>query len=236
MISLGEYKTVADYSFLYKDYSKDIKTIGAGDAQAADSKSELCTPGPSSSVQDFEFTKEGAPVYKGGPGSTLYDGAVEILAGEQGKASSVVGGGYDYKVKSEFGKRNVSVGSTNHKGLDIAPRDANGKALPPGTVPACTSASGTVVESGYKSDYGEYVVVEHHTAEGKTYYTRYAHLHPNTRIETGKFIPGGYQIGMIGSTGRSTGAHLHYEVIIGSLNPENRVDPRIFFNDGKEVH
>ena len=82
--------------------------------------------------------------------------------------------------------------------------------------PVVSAAAGTVVFAGTQSGYGQMVEVDH----GGGLTTRYAHL---SKIEaaTGQEIARGQQIGQVGSTGRSTGPHLHYEVRVGgeAVNP-----------------
>jgi len=84
-----------------------------------------------------------------------------------------------------------------HPGQDIA--------APKGT-PVSVTADGTVVFASAKRGYGLVVIVDHGNIS-----TRYGHL---SRIETtvGALIKRGEPIGLVGSTGRSTGSHLHYEV------------------------
>jgi YD repeat-containing protein len=85
-----------------------------------------------------------------------------------------------------------------HEGLDFT--------APTGTLVVST-AQGTVTRSGWDPGYGN--VVEVHHAEG--FATRYAHL--SKRIaQVGDVVERGGVLGEVGSTGRSTGPHLHYEV------------------------
>lgn len=105
------------------------------------------------------------------------------------------------RITSGFGNRNHPIYKKNsfHSGLDLA--------TPSGTK-VFSTADGTVVKSGYNKGYGNYVIVKHN----KTYKTVYAHLKSrnvtkNDRVKKGDII------GFVGSTGISTGPHLHYEVI-----------------------
>lgn len=94
-------------------------------------------------------------------------------------------------------------GAEFHPGQDIA--------APRGT-PVFAPADGRVVEAGWKNGYGQIIVLDH----GNGLTTRYAHL---SRIEVtaDQELRRGEQLGQVGSTGRSTGPHLHYEVRIGEL-------------------
>ncbi len=100
-----------------------------------------------------------------------------------------------------------------HRGLDLA--------APAGTA-VLAPWEGKVVSTGFDSGYGNYVVVEH--PEG--FRTRYAHLETAT-VRKGDAVSAGEELGTVGSSGRSTGAHLHFEVI---RNGE-QVDPRMALTD-----
>jgi murein DD-endopeptidase MepM/ murein hydrolase activator NlpD len=81
------------------------------------------------------------------------------------------------------------------------------------------SQGGTVVTAGWNAGgYGNYVIIDH----GNGYRTLYAHMVTNSIIvKPGQVVSQGQKIGVMGSTGRSTGTHLHFEVIgpSGKLNP-----------------
>ena len=94
-------------------------------------------------------------------------------------------------------------GSEFHPGQDIA--------APHGT-PVLAPADGTVIEAGWKNGYGQTVVIDH----GNGLATRYGHL-SKLEVEAGQEIRRGEELGLVGSTGRSTGPHLHYEVRLGDL-------------------
>jgi murein DD-endopeptidase MepM/ murein hydrolase activator NlpD len=94
-------------------------------------------------------------------------------------------------------------GSEFHPGQDIA--------APHGT-PVFAPADGTVLEAGWKNGYGQTVVLDH----GNGLTTRYGHL-SKVEVGVGQELKRGEQLGLVGSTGRSTGPHLHYEVRLGDL-------------------
>ena len=95
----------------------------------------------------------------------------------------------------------------NHGGIDIG--------VPNGTGVVAVK-SGTVIEEGYRSDYGYYIVLDH----GKGVKTKYAHNRGNS-VTVGQQVSAGQVIAASGNTGRSTGPHLHFEVIINGT----RVNP-----------
>jgi murein DD-endopeptidase MepM/ murein hydrolase activator NlpD len=94
-------------------------------------------------------------------------------------------------------------GSEFHPGQDIA--------APRGT-PVYAPADGTVLEAGWKNGYGQTVVIDH----GNGLTTRYGHL-SKVEVVAGQELKRGAELGLVGSTGRSTGPHLHYEVRLGDL-------------------
>ncbi len=104
------------------------------------------------------------------------------------------------RLSSGFGRRKHPIlGYTKmHKGLDFA--------APLGT-PIYAAGSGTIQYAGRKGAYGNFVLIRHNS----TYSTAYAHMN---RIKTakGRRVKQGQTIGYVGTTGRSTGPHLHYEI------------------------
>lgn len=88
-----------------------------------------------------------------------------------------------------------------HKGTDFA--------APRGT-PVKAAGTGRIEEIGWKGGYGKYIRIRHNGV----YQTAYAHLHNFARnMRSGRRVRQGEVIGYVGTTGRSTGPHLHYEVI-----------------------
>ncbi|HLE62255.1 MAG TPA: M23 family metallopeptidase [Pyrinomonadaceae bacterium] len=134
--------------------------------------------------------------------------AHEALLRERGYTPSiwpVVG-----KLESGFGGRRNPFGGGGyefHSGQDI---DA-----PPGT-PVVAGASGMVTFAGWQNGYGQLVVIDH----GGGLTTRYGHL-SHIDVDLGRVVSRGEFLGKVGSTGRSTGPHLHYEVRISDepVNP-----------------
>lgn len=106
---------------------------------------------------------------------------------------------------SSFGMRTHPVlgGRRQHTGIDLA--------APTGT-PVYATADGIVSRADWYSSYGLYISVEH----GASMQTRYAHL-SRLAVAAGDSVKKGDLIGYVGSTGRSTGPHLHYEVRVEGL-------------------
>ena len=108
------------------------------------------------------------------------------------------------RLSSPFGMRKHPIDGFNkmHKGTDFA--------APMGT-PIMASGSGTVKKAGWCGGGGNCVVLKHNS----TYETIYAHMSRFARgVKRGVRVKQGQTIGYVGSTGKSTGPHLHYEVII----------------------
>lgn len=131
----------------------------------------------------------------------LHDGAIAVPSDKPVKAASLT---------SSFGTRTDPFKGRRamHGGIDLAG--------PVGT-PIYATADGVVLRSGWNSGgYGNMVEIDH----GNGIVTRYAHM-SQVLIKKGARISRGQQIGKMGSTGRSTGSHLHYEVRIDGkpVNP-----------------
>ena len=115
------------------------------------------------------------------------------------------------RISSYFGGRKSpgGIGSTNHKGIDIA--------VPRGT-PIYAADGGTVTYAGWMSGYGYLVEINH----GNGYVTRYGH-NSSLTVSVGQHVYKGQQVARAGSTGNSTGNHCHFEVRYNGVakNPLN---------------
>ena len=119
------------------------------------------------------------------------------------------------RVTSRYGTRSdpFTGSSATHNGLDIDGFGNDGS-------PVVAAAAGTVITASYDSAYGNYVVIDH----GGTS-TVYAHM-SSLSVSAGQSVSQGQTIGAVGSTGRATGTHLHFEVYDG----DERVDPSQYFS------
>lgn len=112
------------------------------------------------------------------------------------------------RLTSYYGHRNISVGgNTFHSGIDIATSSGT---------PIQAAKSGTVSRSGWGGGYGYVVFLDH--SDGSQ--TRYAHM-SNMAVDVGAVVNQSDVIGWVGSTGASTGPHLHFEIRVNG----NSVDP-----------
>ncbi len=123
------------------------------------------------------------------------------------------------RVASPFGPRPRPLGEGEefHRGIDIAAIAGS---------PVRAVAAGEVVFSGWAQGYGNLVTIRH----GEGLITRYAH-HSTNLVSAGESIAAGQIIGLVGSSGRSTGPHLHFEV----LQNGKAVDPRPFLFPKEEA-
>ncbi len=112
------------------------------------------------------------------------------------------------RISSRYGKRKHPVLNRMrlHKGVDYAARRGT---------PIHSSGDGKVIFKGRKGGYGRVVIVQH----GSRYKTLYAHMNGFKRgIRVGKYVKQGQTIGFVGSSGRATGPHLHYEFRVNGVH------------------
>ncbi|BAU28165.1 N-acetylmuramoyl-L-alanine amidase [Aneurinibacillus soli] len=112
-------------------------------------------------------------------------------------------------VGSKFGMRLHPIDHVwkMHTGVDIG--------APQGT-PILAAWGGTVKKAGWQNGYGNTVIIDH----GHGYYTRYGHMCDNCiNVKEGTIVKSGQEIGAVGSTGKSTKPHLHFEVLYKGVDP-----------------
>ena len=108
------------------------------------------------------------------------------------------------RLSSGYGRRKHPILGYNkmHRGVDFAARTGT---------PIMAAGDGVIDQIGWNGAYGKYVRIRHNS----TYKTAYAHLSRYRRgLKRGSRVRQGQTIGYVGNTGRSTGPHLHYEVLI----------------------
>jgi len=120
------------------------------------------------------------------------------------------------KINNEFGfRRNPFGGRTYefHPGMDID-GERGDQVLAP--------ASGTIIKAGWQGGYGNMVEIDH----GNGLTSRYGHL-SHIDVQVGDPVTRGQLLGLVGSTGRSTGPHLHYEIRMNDhpINPRHFLPP-----------
>ena len=119
-------------------------------------------------------------------------------------------------ISSPFGNRVSPFGGSIefHRGVDLA-----------GSGAISAAQSGTVETATYHASYGYYVVINHGTINGVNVKTLYAHMQPGLLVAPGQTVSQGQQVGVMGTTGSSTGVHLHFEVQENGavVNPVNYI-------------
>ena len=115
------------------------------------------------------------------------------------------------RLASSYGMRKHPITGYNklHRGVDFA--------VPTGT-PILAAGSGRIEMAGWNGSYGRYIRIRHNN----TYQTAYAHMSGIAKgVYAGAQVDQGQVIGFVGSTGRSTGPHLHYEILVNrrQVNP-----------------
>ncbi|WP_416897221.1 MAG: peptidoglycan DD-metalloendopeptidase family protein [Minwuia sp.] len=122
-------------------------------------------------------------------------------------------------ISSHFGRRRDPINGRKamHKGVDIAA---------PSNTPVFATASGVVTFAGSMAAYGRMVEIDH----GFGFVTRYGHLR-KILVKKGQRVNFHEEVGKMGTSGRSTGSHVHYEVLFEGKN----VDPANFFEAGRYV-
>jgi murein DD-endopeptidase MepM/ murein hydrolase activator NlpD len=140
----------------------------------------------------------------GGGGFSSYTGPINIPKGG-GKVLPTGG-----RISQGWGKSNIHYGAGRHTGMDFA--GASGSRIN-------SAANGVVIRSGWDGAYGNSIRVRQ--ADGTT--ALYGHM-SGLNVKAGQQVRAGQQIGRMGSTGRATGTHLHFEIrrtdkYGGDINP-----------------
>ena len=166
-------------------------------------------------AEEYNFTQDQCDILD----ELLSDELRPYLLALCGGVGGVIGGstlqwplpGHTY-ISCRFGEVDA-FGNAGHRGTDIP--------APEGT-PILAAHSGTVLVSGWNDSYGNQVLLDN----GAGLSTRYAHM-TATAVTAGETVTAGQVIGYVGSTGDSTGNHLHFEVMQGGIrvNPMDMVSP-----------
>ena len=168
-----------------------------------------------------DFLVEHNPVYSLKSSIALLDSQMDRWEGLQQlvRGLPLIAPLDQFRVTSDFGRRRDPVNNRTslHYGLDLAA---------PTDTPVMSTAPGKVVYAGWKGRYGRVVEVSH----GYGIRTRYAHLH-KILVKVGQEVGHREKVGLVGSSGRSTGPHVHYEVQVNG----RPVDPMKFLEAGHNV-
>ena len=142
----------------------------------------------------------------------LFDSKVQkmMMPTQLPVASGNLGSGFGWRIDPFTGERAL------HTGLDFQAETGT---------PILAAAGGVVVTQEYHAAYGNLIEIDH----GNDLITRYAHA-SRVHVKKGDLVKRGQTIAEVGSTGRSTGPHLHFEVLVGGVNQ----DPRKFLYAGND--
>ncbi len=196
------------------DESEDLETGGRGDVEAPEIKT---TP-----TLDSLSNELGSLIERTDAMDSMMNVSMKLLASQEIAKSqkpylwpvmhpkSYISSSFGYR-KDPFGGRRRFHGGQDFGG----PRGA----------PIVSAGDGVVVFAGYRYNYGMTVEIRH--AHGFT--SRYAHMQ-KTLVNNGQSVKAGDMIGELGSTGRSTGPHLHFEVLVDDI----KVDPYPFVKESKK--
>ena len=145
--------------------------------------------------------------------SRLFDQKIRnmMVPTQQPVANAIMGSAFGWRIDP------FTNGSALHTGMDFQAETGT---------PILAAAGGVVVASEYNSGYGNVVEVDH----GNDLLTRYAHA-SSVLVKKGDLVKRGQKIAAVGTTGRSTGAHLHFEVLVQGV-PQ---DPQKFLTAGSQL-
>lgn len=183
-----------EFEVLYEEKVVDGKTVGTGNILAA----RFSNQGKSYSAVRFT-SRQGSSSYYRADGSSMRKAFIRTPV-DFARISSRFSNGRRHPVLNKI---------RAHKGVDYA--------APTGT-PIKATGDGKVILAGRKGGYGNTVIIQH----GQRYRTLYAHMHRFAKgVRNGSQVQQGQVIGYVGTTGLSTGPHLHYEFQVNGVH----VDP-----------
>lgn len=173
--------------------------------------------GPASKKATIAFQRKFGLSADGSFGPSTIQKMKDVQKGKYPKQQSTSSNGkYDllwplpansgYTVSSRLGNRTAPLkgGSTNHKGIDIAVKSGT---------KIYSVADGKVIDVGYNSARGYYIVILH---GGQDLISIYQHMKAPASYKNGAYVSKGSVIGYVGTTGNSTGNHLHYGLVVAS--------------------
>ena len=162
-------------------------------------------------------------------GVMVFGGATSAMAAPGDVVNPLVSKTYNYT--SEYGGRCVPTlwASANHLGQDFSAKDGTKiRSIAKGTVSFIQQPSGSSVSGK---------VVVKHVIDGKTYHSAYLHMwNPTKYVKVGQSVSKGQVIAEVGSSGPSTGPHLHFEMYQGNYKTGTSINPTTFLkNQGVDI-
>ncbi len=201
----------ADQLASKNEFSTNLKELNALSAESKDAIQDL-------KDQEAAYSAQSAALRK--KQEAAQDAVDRLMAERNSSMGKYVGGeftwpvpGY-YRITSYFGEKDYSIRTKPHTGIDIASSGIFGK-------PIVASNAGIVVDAKYSSyGYGNHITIDH----GGGYQSLYGHC-TSLAVSAGQYVKKGQVIGYVGSTGLSTGPHLHF----GIMKDGSWVNPRNYF-------
>jgi murein DD-endopeptidase MepM/ murein hydrolase activator NlpD len=209
---------------IYKAYNSPSNTLFSAEVLTVKAAPAEQTAQPNSISYERPDAADAYAINSGGPYIADGSGVDDVEIEQQLRAIQTTSDpatipamwAHSGKINNEFGfRRNPFGGRTYefHAGLDIDGERGDMVVAP---------ANGTVIEAGWKGVYGNMVEIDH----GNGLTTRYGHL-SKIEVKQGDVVSRGQLMAYVGSTGRSTGPHLHYELRINDkpINPRRFLPP-----------
>ena len=175
-------------------------------AEAARLKQEQAAAAAAAAAQQAAQQQAAQNSGNSGGGSSYVPPVIDNVVSGNGQFTNPCPAGY---VSSTFGYRDFD--SSFHKGLDLA--------APEGT-PTYAAADGVVLIAGWSDSAGNWIVIDH----GNGFVGKYMH-HSGLLVSAGQTVTKGQPIGLVGNTGNSFGAHLHFQLELNGAP----VDPQAYF-------
>ena len=212
-IGIGIRGVLKDTSF--DSLNTNNQLIGQVSAQVAD-RTDIYDYSRPSTADVYSPNSGGPATSEADPESAEIENRLRVIQNTSDPAFVPTMWAHIGKINNEFGfRRNPFGGRTYefHPGMDIDGERGENVLAP---------ANGTVIKAGWTGGYGNMVEIDH----GNGLTTRYGHM-SRIEVEVGDTITRGQLIGLIGSTGRSTGPHLHYELRLDDrpVNPRHFLPP-----------
>lgn len=203
-------KLQSEKQLLQEEYSEALTISAELEAQISKEQARLAEIARQEALKKAQAAQKSS----GGGAVTSTGNAPAVSAGTWTKPANGV-------LTSGYGWRNIGAGNEFHYGVDIANRSGT---------PIVAAADGVVSYASALSTYGNVIMVTH-SINGQTWTTLYAHL-SGYSTSVGQVVSKGQQIGLMGSTGRSTGPHLHFEMHTGTWQGQTRnvVNPMGYVN------
>lgn len=219
-------RTEKSVALLEKALGRTGLDIGAMLSRAAEARADVGVGGPLRALGETPHAVNGVALASIDPNA---DRDMNNLEGKFGRWGDLLAlaqrlpldlpMGGEAEVSSTYGRRTdpFTKQPAFHAGIDF---------IGPTRAPVRSTAPGVVVFAGRKGPYGRAVEIDH----GLGVKTRYAHLSA-IAVQAGETVAFGRQLGTMGSTGRSTGQHLHYEILLD----DEQIDPGKFIEAGYHV-